>query len=442
MRAPLMLTVLDEIVLSVFSLALNFALIRLWPPALFGTFVFIIALGLLFYSLESSLFTTQLAVLRPSARAAGQEQNLLVTLWTANGMLTGVLAITTAVGTALFAPGPPLQLPLAAALFVISVLTREYIRSLLFSEFRPGIALATDLGYVALAVPALTLLIGRGNVQINGVLLCLAGANIAAVLPIIVSRSSFFCVRWDADSRARYAAIWRDQARWAVVGAVMHEVMDRAHVFVVASFFGAAAAGILQAGEVLFRPLRLLLQAWERLAKPLFARLAAACDIASARLITLASLAAFLAGAAVFFLALWTAWPLIADRLYGHKYSGIGSIAILWSIAAVARIASQVLNTELQGFARFSELSAVSAVSSLIALLLLLVTVIIGDYALTILAIAAGHLVAFLLMTAIIARFYRAARMGDISRSSFAYLPPWLSIGRAPPAVALKSAQG
>jgi O-antigen/teichoic acid export membrane protein len=441
-QTPLALTVLDEGVLSVFSLGLNFALIRMWPPAFFGAFIFILSLGLLFYSLQSSLFTTQLAVLRPRAREEGKEQELLATLWTGNIALTGALAIATLMGAALLAQGLPRFLPLAAALFVAGALLREYVRSLVFSEFRPGLALATDLAYVAIAGASLAVLNGQNNLQIDQVLLVLAGASFTAGVPVMLVRRVCFCLRCDRAVRTRYGAIWRNQSRWAVAGAVMHEAMDRAHVFVVATFFGAAAVGILQAGEMLFRPLGLLLQAWERIAKPAFAKLAAARDVASARLMMVASLTSGVVGAAVLFVALWAAWPLIEDHLYGRKYGGIGWIVMLWGVAAVLRLASQVLNVELQGFARFGELSAVSAAASLSVLLLLAITTLGGNYPLSILAIAAGHLVAFVLMAAIIARFYRAMAADVISASAVAYLPPWLPMRRAPAPVALKSARG
>jgi O-antigen/teichoic acid export membrane protein len=325
---------------------------------------------------------------------------------------------------------------------VAGALLREYVRSLVFSEFRPGLALATDLAYVAIAGASLAVLNGQNNLQIDQVLLVLAGASFTAGVPVMLVRRVCFCLRCDRAVRTRYGAIWRNQSRWAVAGAVMHEAMDRAHVFVVATFFGAAAVGILQAGEMLFRPLGLLLQAWERIAKPAFAKLAAARDVASARLMMVASLTSGVVGAAVLFVALWAAWPLIEDHLYGRKYGGIGWIVMLWGVAAVLRLASQVLNVELQGFARFGELSAVSAAASLSVLLLLAITTLGGNYPLSILAIAAGHLVAFVLMAAIIARFYRAMAADVISASAVAYLPPWLPMRRAPAPVALKSARG
>jgi O-antigen/teichoic acid export membrane protein len=430
-KSPLALAVIDQAVLSAFSLGLNIFLIRLWLPEAFGFFVMVFSLSLIGSSIQGALIGTQLAVLRPQALERSEEPQLLTSLWTANCLLTAATVLVSSAAVAFLWRQQMPILALATGLFVGGMLVREYVRSLLFSEPCPATVLITDLIFIAVSMIALALVWRcRDALGVAETLIAMAGASAVSCLPAVSARREQFSFRINRQVGAQCARVWGGQARWALLGAMTYEVMSRAHVFVVGSWFGAASLGILQAGEMLFRPLVLLIQAWERIAKPMFARLAAGKDIAAARALTFHSLIGAFAAAALFFVVLYLCWPLLNSHLFRRSYDSIELVAALWALAAVTKLVTQVYGTELQGFARFGELSAIGVIAALASLVLLLATVLIGTFEWSILAVIGGNLVALGLIRLILSRSYRPNRGdGKAARkfSHFSMLFGWRS---------------
>src|SRR5262249_35010137 len=135
---PLILSLLDQFLVTALGFCLNLYLLRIWSPDQFGTYAIVIALGLIGLGVQSALVGSQLTVLRPLAKATGEEAGLLSSLWTANCLLVAIAGMLTFAGVWYFGEGEYPMLSVSAALYVGCMLLREYLRTFLFSEFRVG----------------------------------------------------------------------------------------------------------------------------------------------------------------------------------------------------------------------------------------------------------------------------------------------------------------
>jgi N-acetylglucosaminyldiphosphoundecaprenol N-acetyl-beta-D-mannosaminyltransferase len=428
MKKPLALSLLDQGVLSTFNFALNLLLIRLWPPELFGLFATALAVALICFSVQYSLVGTQLSVLRPRVYGQPDETKLLTTLWSANCVLMIALPAAVALGALCLGLKSGTAFAAALAIYVGGMLLREYARSLLFSEFVPMAVLQLDSLFVAVAVVGVSLLwLMMGEPDPGGALFVLGLASALAAVPFLLRRSAQMQFCLDATARNQYRNVWRNQSRWALLGAILYETMSRAHVFVVGAWFGVAAVGILQAGEMLFRPLGLLLQAWERTALPRFSALAGAARYSKAHALARQSLIVLLMAAVLFAGVLWGAWPWLQAHVFRASYADIGFVVCLWGAAAIVRLIAQVFCIELQGFGRFRQLSFIGLATSATAVALLVaVTLLFGRYEYSIVAVLTGNLVGIFLAVRAIERISQSSR-SELSVCTGAYCSRWLA---------------
>src|SRR5262245_48978346 len=151
----LLLSLVDQFLITTFSFGLNLYLLRAWNPDHFGTYSIVIALSLIGIGVQSALVGTQLTVLRPLARAVGTEAKLLCSLWTANCILITVAAMLTYAVVSYLGNSEFPSLPASAMLYVGCLLLREYVRTFLFSEFRVRSVVGTDLIFAFMATTTL-----------------------------------------------------------------------------------------------------------------------------------------------------------------------------------------------------------------------------------------------------------------------------------------------
>jgi O-antigen/teichoic acid export membrane protein len=412
-QAPLIISVIDQSVLSAFNFLLNIGLIKLWSPTALGNFVVVLSLGLIWSSVQGAIIGTQLSVLRPQLSEQGTETQLLATLWVANCVLMASSILGSALVIAILWRNEPASVALTAGMYVGSSLLREYVRSLLFSEQRPVAVLATDLVFVGTST---VLLVGAAltyptEFGVSTVLAAMTCANILAGLSAVVKRIEQFQFRVDQQTWKIWAHIWRGPARWALFGALTHELASRSHIFVVQAVFGASFVGRLQAGEMLFRPLSLLGLAWERVAKPSFAQFAVAGDRKASRSLERFGLVSIVVITLAFFAILCLAWPLLTRHLFAGSYLDMKRIVLFWGAVTLAQLISQIYATELQGFARFRELGAIGVATALVGTLLLVSVVQIAPFEWTILALLGANLTGIACMTMTLRQIYRSDRL-------------------------------
>ena len=416
MKGRLVWSVVDQASLSAFSLVLNLLLMRAWGPGPFGIFAIVLALTMVGYSVQQALIGSQLAILRAQAQDPGDDEDLVASLWIANCVLTaGLAAVTFAVFWFWF-PDYPL-LAASGAAFVGCALLREYARSLLFSELKLAEVIITDGVFIAAACAGVAAVWGDAQ-SLVPILLVIAFANALSLAPTVWRQPRAFAPRLEAQLYHRYRRIWRHQSRWALLGVVSWEILNRVHVFVVGSWFGVAAVGILQAGEMIFRPLGLVLQAWRRVAQPTFARLVNNKEYDTSLSICLLSAGgAFLVGCA-FTAFIYAAWDLLETYVFRGQYQNIQLVVTLWAVVMSLKLFSGVFSTQLEGFTKFRELSFTSLAGAFTAIAVLLSVLNVASYEWSILAIAAGFTVDLFLVLVILTRTFAAAKRESADRSA------------------------
>ena len=413
----MVLSLFDQVFLSAFNFTLNLILISIWAASLFGMYVIIIAVSMIWSSVQTALIEAPLATLRPQAKDLNDERQLLASLWMATCTLTATAFVLTWLGFTLIFGDQYSILPFATSLFVAGGLLREYVRSLLFSKFCVAQVLVLDAVYIFVAAAGLGMLWAwHGPLELTQLIVVLAFAAIFASMISILALLPLFSLQFGHAARDRYVSIWRAYSRWALLGAVLSEVRTRAHVFVIGAWFGTAAVGILEAGRLIYRPLVLIHQAWARVAQPTFARFAAVGDFGGSNLLARFSAAGAIVLAVLFIIAVWLGWPYLQSHVFRGEYTNIGTIVALWGLVSVIFLVDGVYSTQLQGLARFRELSLTSIVGALVTLVMLAVVVAMGNYEWSIGAIALGNIVELALVLFILSRVYQAGEANGWSR--------------------------
>jgi len=310
-------------------------------------------------------------------------------------------------------------LPIATSLFVAGTLLREYVRSLLFSEFCVVRVLVMDSIYVFAAAAGLSMVwASNSGLELSQLFLVLGLVSVFASLTHILARLPLFSFQFGHATRTRYVNIWKAHSRWSLLGAVLSEVTSRAHVFVIGTWFGAGAVGIIEAGRLIFGPLALILSAWARVAQPTFARLAAAGDCSGSSLLARFSAAGAAVLAALFMFAVWVGWPFLQSQVFRGAYANIEIVVMLWGVGTLFFLVAEVYGTQLLGLARFRELSLSSMANSLATLSMLALVVSMGSYVWSIGAFAFGNIVELAFVLVILSRLHKTggenswARMG------------------------------
>ena len=397
MKRDVVLSILDQAVVSAFSLAINLAFIAFATPEEFGRFVLVLAGGFFAVSAQNALIVMPLNYLLPG-RAAAEATMQLSMLTSANLALIGLAApLGTVLGLLVEAD---VVLYIAILAFFATALIREYARNCLIVEGSIARALRLDsvaIAFSAMAVPAGWLFMPPEAAGLFGI----AFGNAAAVL-LVRTDLHFELKRFTAHLIA-YLDVWRD-TRWALQGALQNEVEARSYVFIVEHWRNAAAVGTLQAGRVAISPLQLVISAWRRVARP---KIVAALHLGRGENVSRVLWSGALLVAVltlVYGLFLFFTWPLLQSYVFRHRYDHMETIVSLWWIYAGIVGLAAVPATLLEARRQFRLLAAVGfAVASLILGLLFSLTLIDFDLSSIIMVLAGVHLLELLLYCLLIA---------------------------------------
>jgi O-antigen/teichoic acid export membrane protein len=249
-----------------------------------------------------------------------------------------------------------------------------------------GYALRTPVRVaVSDSVYAISLVAGLGTLYaLHGLtasraadtLLLAAGAGLVAL-----GRDFLRHLLWPAreGSVLAFGQIWRDLARWSVLGVFLTELTANAHVYLVTFAFGPASFALLAVGALLMRPVVLVLSALPDLERPEMGRRIAAGDKHGA----LSSVKEFRTAAG----AVWLATLLLAGVVlmwfphlvlkHGYDVGQVLVVLAFWGAITAVRVARTPESVLLQAAGEFRALAAASGWSSLASLaitLLLMLT--------------------------------------------------------------------
>jgi hypothetical protein len=351
MRAAMVISLVDQAVLSGFNLSLSLVLIAHAPPSEFGQFSYALAVLLIMGSLHNALIGTPIGVALPGRSPAEQNQALAMLLRIDHGLRLGLVPV---VGVLLAVTSrDPLFLSGGLAMCYFA-LWRETQRGRAFAAMAAHRALILDAVAVGVSVLA-GLLFWQWLPPVPALLFAIASGNALAVL----AAGHHVPLLGLAEAFGRYRQIWTE-ARWSLLGAVTTEAQYRGYVFAVETLRGTDTLGAVQAGRALMGPLQLIATAWGRVARPEMTKaLFEGRAGAARRILALGTLG--VCGLCLVYLGLlYLAWPQIEARLFHGRYPDVGLMTAAWGLATLVSMSQICLGYYLQAARLFRPLAFVS----------------------------------------------------------------------------------
>ncbi|MGE5271159.1 MAG: lipopolysaccharide biosynthesis protein [Thiohalocapsa sp.] len=390
------ISALDQIALSLFGFALNLCLVRALSATEFGVVSLWMAMAALATSVQAALTSGPLNIHLPAApdqlrarrlEAAVAVVNLLAVLLAA---ATGGLLILLA--DAEWAPADILT-GAAIPLFLAAGMSREFSRTVAFSRRSMKMLLWIDLPYLAVTSLGLAAMFAWPERCAT-----VAGAFIVMSVGAIVSqvglRLRFRMPRaWPFEPGAleEYRRIGRDIV-WAMVGVVAGHLQTRSYIYVTVNLVSLAGLAAINVVGILFRRARLLLQAWMRWVLPAMSGHLAHGRVRAFDRLFLQGFGAAAVGSALWFAALWLAWPVIERHFLAGRYPDAWTLMLPWAIAAGLDAMAFTVSVALQSAREFKFLALVTMVAAPITLLATTGAVLWRGYTWTMVGVALGEL--------------------------------------------------
>ncbi|MDB5591872.1 hypothetical protein [Enterovirga sp.] len=352
-------SLVDQGLTSLQSFSMAVALIKLTGPAVFGQFVFVFTLVMIVASFQNALtgipLLVHVAAWSGEARRAG-----LATVLAADRRCRAAAALLVAAAATAVTADPVAIL--AAGLFCLAHLSRETARNILFASGAGDRAAALSAVTFAVFAPVFA-----GGIWAGFPLaapFAAAAAGIFTALAVI--RVPGAARRDRAPGVRQLAAAYRRAfpgLGWRLAQSASNEAQTRSHVFALTAWRGVDQVGLLEAGRVLWAPLVVLYQTWQKVAQPRLAALVARGETRAALHLTLGSVGALGVAAALYAAALLSLWAPLSTALFS-SFADIRPFAVGWLVYTVLLLANWMLIALLNAQRRFRTVALAGGVSA------------------------------------------------------------------------------
>src|SRR5581483_732643 len=219
--------------------ALSLALIRLLSPHDYGVFAIALVLGGIALTYGNALVSTPATVFMPRLKSPGAVDFQDVVFGSVAVMIAAGVAIIVTAGLYLTV-GQFVEAMAGGALTGLWTL-RNHVRCGMFARRAMAAATLSDFSYSASGIVFIAILVWRmPALQLTGVLLALAGANIIAILVALCASGRRVRVSFRRSIWRRYRTIWSEIA-WSLVATTTWNVQGQGLTFLVAAIVGPAA---------------------------------------------------------------------------------------------------------------------------------------------------------------------------------------------------------
>lgn len=370
MNRELGISIIDQALMSGFSLALSLVFIALATPEEFGLFVIVLTAMLIIHAAQNALVTAPLNILLPGRDAATQARDLHM-LSVINRLMVGLALLMACLLAFLYEMGPTLAL--ATIFYLMMTATRDYTRDIFIVRGQVSLTLAQDIVYVGAAICAIAVLWQFCDPVTSVV----AGLGVASLLALLAFRPEQAWQRGRIlDQFRAYRGPW-SFARWALLSGMQTEAQTRGYVFITEAWKGAATLGMLQVGRLLLAPLLLIAAAWGRIARPRMVAHFYNSRPKEAYVILGGGVALILVMSIVYGAVIATAWTLIEQYIFRGRYGDMRMMAFVWwlytAVAALNSCGATLLEVQRR-FRALAMLEMVTAAACISALLLLSLT--------------------------------------------------------------------
>jgi O-antigen/teichoic acid export membrane protein len=332
----------------------------------FGLFAFLFVIVPLCLSISGALVGASMArvVVRPNIlRDAELSTHLKVNLLFSAGASACVCALLL---LSHCAAGTALMFGVYAGLMTL----RWSGRNLAYAFGTPARVAVSDLAYASVLIAGLGILYAAHGFEAYRVALVLLTAASFGLAALGVNFLRCLLRSARSGSLLAFGKIWRDLARWSVLGVFLTELTANAHVYLVTFAFGAASFALLAVGSLLMRPVVLLLSALPDLERPEMARRLAVNDALGA----LRSVKEFRTAAG----AIWLATIFLAGAVlmwfphlvlkHGYDVGQVLTVLAFWGAITAVRVARTPESVLLQAAGEFRSLARASGWSSVVSL--------------------------------------------------------------------------
>jgi O-antigen/teichoic acid export membrane protein len=400
MRTSVIISVLDQALLSAANLLLGVFLIKHSSKEEYGSYVLAYTLILFLFGVQNALVNTQMAVLAPS-RSRDEQGRFCSALAAGQFAIFIPIAIATALaGLALNWHGDShsAHLAFALAISLLGVMLREFFRSYFFLKMRPLAVLYLDITYVALLFGGLWAVVLMKYANLN-----VAALLIMGIASTLIGAASVFIARKELpmkmmDIRPALSESWQ-HGRWALAGVTVTWLQDQSYIYLLSAMVSTAETAEASAARLFLAPLTLLSAGFSRVVTPRWAYMAhekkykEMFDMAN----RIKWLLVGIVIAYVVVLLLFQGWltPLVLTG----SYTQTGPLIALWGILFALQVVRGNYSSLLQVFKRFRDITLANTATAIGVLLMgaiviktygvkgSIVTMIVGELALTILLI-------------------------------------------------------
>jgi O-antigen/teichoic acid export membrane protein len=365
MRKPLIITAIDEALLSATNFGISLVFIRAASKYEFGVYTLITGIILLLRGVQNAVIVTPLTT--HGARLGREQRDAFVAAVDRLQVFLGVVGASLLAGALLVRGGEnALVLACSAAIATLGTWLREFQRSVWLLEERNGRALAGDLAYVLLAaVGILAVWQTRGTVTTPSVLAIL---GVSALVPGVVGLAR--------QSSARPAALKStarllfDQGKWTLPGMAVIWGQNTGYAYLVSFLVNTAAVATLATARLFIMPVMLLLTAWGRIYIPRAGTLIADDKRAEVRRLAVRGILVLSGVALPFFACVATFFVLGGMQYLSAKYQGVGPYVAWWAAFCLGAIVRSAASNALLAYQAFRELFSYAVVAAIASLAL------------------------------------------------------------------------
>lgn len=380
------LAALGPVTVSATQFILQMDLLRVLETTEFGLFAFVIGFIQFGFGLSNALVCTPYTVWINDTNIGDKDPRTFfktnLALSAAWGAFCGIIA-TTLGGTVeawLF------------GLFGFLAMIRWFGRAHLYAVHRPSRAAISDFIYAGvLLMCILAVSFSRLSLLTAMAMLCVAtGAGMIAIGLAFIKMQ--FCNAWMGSFRD-YRGVWRDHARWTLLGVVSSEATANSHSYVVTLLAGPAAFAPIAAATLLVKPISLIITSLTQLERPVMARHLSSGDITAAlRSVAFFRVAVILTWAGT--IAAGLACLVWFPRLLFKSSYDIETIKIaffLWAWISLLQSWSTPPSVLLQAAQWFKPLASFGVASAIIAIVAVLASALLLPPVYTLIGILIGQ---------------------------------------------------
>jgi O-antigen/teichoic acid export membrane protein len=369
MKRALLITAIDEALLSALSFGLSLALIHWSGKVEFGLYTLVTGIVLLIRGVQNAVILVPMTT--NGSRLVGEDRGQFIAAVRRIQRLMGlVTALVLGVALLYFAAWP---LAASATVYAIGTWAREFQRNRWLLDARNTRALGGDLVYVLACAVGIALFILETGTLDTTAALWINGA--AALLPGTIGLVGG--LRERSSEIRPVVRLLVDQGRWSLPGMAVTWAQQTGYAYLVSIFANTAAVGALATARLFIMPVMLLVTAWSRIFLPKAGLLLREGNIRGVDQLAYRGTRIVLLLAAGYLAAVVVAFELGAAHLLSHRSDGIDNYVLGWAVFAVVAVIRGPAGNALIAQNEFKTMfvfGVSAAVASLATMLLLVPT--------------------------------------------------------------------